>query len=85
MSGGFVLEIEELAIEGVEASERHMVARALEREVRRLVATRGIPAGLAGAGELAVIRVPDAGIVTGDGAIAVGTKAGRALYGALGR
>jgi len=85
MNGDFVLEIDELVVDGVAASERHLVARALERELRQLVAVRGIPAGLTSVHELALIEVGNVGIAAGDGPTSIGVKAGRALYGALHR
>jgi hypothetical protein len=85
MKGGFVLEIDELVVDGVAASERHVVARALERELHQLVAVRGVPTGLANVHELALIEVDNVGIAAGDGPASIGMKAGRALYGALHR
>jgi hypothetical protein len=82
MSGRVVVEIERLVVEGIAGSERGVVALALQRELERLVAERGIPAELVGAGELPVLEA-DLGITEFDRAAAIGTRAGQALYGAL--
>jgi hypothetical protein len=41
------LRIDELILHGVAASDRHRVADAIEHELARLIAERGVPGGLA--------------------------------------
>ena len=84
MSGRFVLEIDRLVVDGVAPSERGVVAVALERELERLVAERGLPVQVASAGERPVLEA-DVGITVEDRATAIGAKAAQALYGVLSR
>lgn len=83
MSGRLVVEIDRLVVDGVARSERMLVAFALQRELERLVADRGIPEGFQH-GETPVLAAP-LDVSRQDGAAAIGAKAARALYGALGR
>ncbi|MFL6293520.1 MAG: hypothetical protein ACJ759_21720, partial [Thermoanaerobaculia bacterium] len=41
------LHIEELVLEGFAPGDRHRIGAAVERELARLLAERGLPAGLA--------------------------------------
>jgi hypothetical protein len=83
MSGRLVVEIDRLVVDGVESSQQTLLLLGLERELERLVAERGIPESLAG-GETPVLEA-QLDVATHDGAAAIGAKAARALYGALGR
>jgi hypothetical protein len=83
MNGRLVVEIERLVVDGVESCERTLLARGLERELERVVAEHGIPEGLVGQ-ETPVLEA-QLDLDAHDGAAAIGAKAARALYGALGR
>jgi hypothetical protein len=83
MSGRLVVEIERLVVDGVESSERTLLAFELERELERLVADRGIPDGLVG--EETPVLEAQLDLGPHDGAATIGARAARALYGALGR
>ena len=83
MSGRFVVEIDRLVVDGVESSERTLLVLELERELERLVKEQGMPEGQVG-GETPVLEA-QLDVATHDGAAAIGAKAARAIYGALGR
>lgn len=81
----FEVHIEELVLHGFSAADRLRIGAALERELARLLAERGLPEGLAGGAQVEAI---DAGsFVRGPLANpgSIGCDVARAVYGGLGR
>ncbi len=79
------LHIEELTLHGFASGDRHLIAEAVERELARLFAERGVPPSFSA--ELSLGRL-DAGsfqVSPGAGAEAVGAQVARSLYGGFGR
>jgi len=75
------LRIEELVLDGVDPGDRIELARAVERELARLVAERGLPAALADAESLDAGRIAaGAGDVRG-----LGRALADAIHGGLSR
>ena len=79
------LHIEELLLHGFAASDRHRIAEAVEGELARLLAERGVPPALAQEGELARVDGGSFDVAPDSSAEAVGNQATRALYGGLKR
>jgi hypothetical protein len=79
------LHIEELVLRGFAPGDRYRIGEAVEQELTRLLADRGVPESLALGGE---IGSGDGGafeVVSGSRAEVVGAQVGRAVYGGLGR
>ena len=77
------LHIEELVLHGFAAADRRAIGAAVEAELTRLLASRGLPASLA---DGATIRAIDAGrvAVPGDARPAnVGVQVAQSVYGGL--
>ncbi|HEX5503432.1 MAG TPA: hypothetical protein VFW96_12475 [Thermomicrobiales bacterium] len=76
------LRIEELVLHGFAPGDRAPLGAAVERELARLFAERGVPPALLGGGEIARL---DAGSFTAErGVEATGARVARAVYGGLG-
>jgi hypothetical protein len=77
------LEIEELMLHGFALADRHPIGDAIRRELARLFAEQGVPAGLAAGG--AIPYLDGGGFQLGAGVTpdAVGVQVARAVYGGL--
>ncbi len=79
------LRIDELVLEGFPAGDRYRIAAAVETELARLFAERGVPAGL---GESMALPRLDAGafeVAPGARPEQIGAQIAVALYGGLTR
>lgn len=74
------LRIDELVLDGVAARDRHRVADAIERELARLIADRGLPPALRSADEP---RAPAIVVTAGARPDDLGKSVAAAIYGAL--
>jgi hypothetical protein len=74
------LNIEELVLTGVAADDRALVAASLSRELTRLIAERGVPPSLTGAGNLANLDAGAFHLRPGERADALGTRIAGMLY-----
>ena len=79
------LHIEELVLEGFSPADRHRIGAAVERELARLFAERGLPAGLAQGAE--VPRLDGGSFEMNRNATPerVGGQVAGAVYGGMGR
>jgi len=79
------IEIEELVLHGFAHADRYRIGAALERELARLFAERGLPGGLADGAECEA--VDGCSFVRGPLAtpVAIGGEVARAIYEGLGR
>lgn len=73
------ISIDELVLDGFPPGDRHRIAASVSAELARLVAERGVPAGLAGGGAGA----PDMAVSIGalGGPERTGAEVARAIYG----
>jgi hypothetical protein len=76
------LNIEELVLHGFSPGDRHSIGEAVERELTRLLADRGVPQSLERGGEIANM---DGGAfeVADSRAQVVGAQVAKAVYGGL--
>lgn len=77
------IEIDELVLHGFPAADRHAIADALETELARLVAERGLPAGLADGAGAALAPSGRFTLAPGAAGASVGAGAVEAIYQAL--
>lgn len=79
------LHIEELVLEGFNPGDRHAIGEAVQRELARLLAEKGVPPAMAGGGEIA--RVDGGQFEQGSGARPeeAGVQTARAVYGGFGK
>jgi len=80
-----VLRIESLVLEGFPAHHRWRIAAAIEAELTRLVAERGLPTGLIGAGAVNAIEADGFAPGPADRPEAVGAQVASAVYAGLGQ
>lgn len=78
------LHVGSLVLEGVRPQDRHRVGAALRRELGRLLAERGVPAGLHAGGSVPALRAPAAELPANASPALVGARLARSVYGALG-
>jgi len=79
------LHIEELVLDGFVHGDRYRIGEAVEQELSRLLADRGVPQSLAEGGEIASVDGGAIEVATGSRAEAVGAQVAKAVYGGLGR
>ncbi len=79
------LHVETLIFEGLEVRDRAGVARAVERELARLLAELGVPAGRAMAEGARAVDAGSAAVAANRPADALGARVARAVYGGLDR
>jgi len=79
------LHIEELVLEGFPPGDRHCIGAAVERELARLLAERGLPPGLAQGADLPRLDGGSFEIKPGGWAEDVGGQMAGAVYGGLKR
>jgi len=77
--------IDELLLEGVSPAERLRIGAALEGELGRLFAERGLPDGLTGAGERAAVDGGSFARGPRDTPSSIGARVAAAVYDGLGR
>jgi hypothetical protein len=77
------LHIEELVLEGFRPADRHRIGAAVERELARLLAERGLPAGLAQGTDLPRLDGGSFEAKPGARPEAVGRQVAGAVYGGL--
>ncbi len=78
------LHIEELVLHGFSAADRQRIGAAVERELARLLAERGVPPSLARSGDLGRLDTGSLNIANGDRPEGIGIKLAQTIYGELG-
>ncbi len=81
------LNIERLVLEGfrLRPGEHALVRAAVEMELTRLLAERGVPTQLLSIGALPRLAASDMRLDGGESPKQIGTRIARALYGGIGR
>jgi hypothetical protein len=79
------VDIEELVLHGFAPGDRYRIGEAVEQELSRLLADRGVPESLEGGREVASVDGGAIEVATGSKAEAVGVRVAKAVYGGLGR
>ncbi len=79
------VRIEELVLHGFAHEDRHAIAASLRGELARLLAERGVPAGLVDRGNTAALGALEIQISPGARAGDVGTRAARSVFEGMGR
>ncbi len=79
------LHIEELVLHGFSPGDRHHIGEAMEHELARMLADRGVPESLAQGGEIASVDGGAFEVAPGSRAEVVGAQVAKAVYGGLGR
>jgi hypothetical protein len=79
------LHIEELVLRGFAPGDRYWIGEAVEQELTRLLADRGVPESLARGGEIASVDGGAFEVAPGSRADVVGAQVAKAVYGGLGR
>lgn len=79
------LHIEELVLHGFAHGDRYRIGEAVEQELTRLLADRGVPESLERGGELASVDGGAFEVAPGSRADVVGAQVAKAVYGGLGR
>ena len=77
------LHIDELIVHGFPTTDRAQIAAAVERELARLLAERGVPSGWAQGADVAQLDSGSFQVVQGAPADAVGAQVAQAIYGGL--
>jgi hypothetical protein len=79
------LHIEELVLHGFSPGDRYRIGEAVERELARMFADRGVPQSLERGGEIARVDAGAFEVAPGSRAEAVGAEVAKAVYGGLRR
>ena len=79
------LHIEELVLHGFAPGDRYRIGEAVEQELSRMLADRGVPQSLAKGGEIASVDGGAFEVVPGSRAEVVGVQVAKAVYGGLRR
>jgi len=79
------LNIDELVLHGFAPGDRYRIGEAVEQELTRLLADRGVPQSLERGGEIANMDGGAIEVTTGSRAEAIGAQVARAVYGGLRR
>ena len=77
------LNIEELVLHGFAPGDRHRIGEAVEQELTRLLADRGVPQSLERGGKIANMDGGAFEVAQGSRAQVVGVQVARAVYGGL--
>ena len=77
------LHVGSLVLEGFRPQDRHRIGAALQRELGRLLAEHGVPAGLGAGGAVPALRAPAADLPANASPSLVGARLARSVYGAL--
>jgi hypothetical protein len=83
MAQNIDLHIEELALHGFAPEDRYLIGAAVERELARLIAERGMPAGLAQGAQIASLDGGAFQVVPGARPEAIGAQVAQAVYGGM--
>ena len=79
------MDIEELVLHGFSMGDRYRIGEAVEQELSRMLADRGVPESLAEVGEIANVDGGAFEVAPGSGADVVGAQVAKAVYGGLGK
>lgn len=79
------LQIEELVLHGFAPHDRSRIGEAVERELARLFAGRGVPPSLARGGEIERLYGGTFEVKPGSDVEAIGAQVAHAVYGGLSR
>ena len=79
------LNIEELVLHGFAPGDRHRIGEAVEQELTRLLADRGVPKSLERGREIAHVDGGAFEVAPGSRAQVVGVQVAKAVYGGLGK
>jgi hypothetical protein len=79
------LHIEELVLHGFSPGDRYRIGEAVEQELTRLLADRGVSQSLARGGEIGSVDGGAFEVAPGSRADVVGAQVAKAVYGGLGR
>jgi len=79
------LNIEELVLHGFSPGDRYSIGEAVEQELTRLLADRGVPQSLERGGEIANMDGGAFEVAPDSRAQVVGAQVAKAVYGGLGR
>ena len=77
------LNIEELVLHGFSPGDRYRIGKAVERELTRVLADRGVPQSLERGGDVANMDGGEFEVAQGSRAQVVGAQVARAVYGGL--
>ncbi|HUW68083.1 MAG TPA: hypothetical protein VMW20_08545 [Candidatus Nanoarchaeia archaeon] len=77
------LNIEELVLHGFVPGDRHRIGEAVEQELTRLLADRGVPQSLERGGEIGHVDGGAFEVAQGSRPQVVGAKVAKAVYGGL--
>jgi len=77
------LNIEELVLHGFAPGDRYRIGEAVEQELTRMLADRGVPKSMEGDREVASVDGGAIEVATGSRAETVGMQVARAVYGGL--
>jgi hypothetical protein len=77
------LKIDELVLQGFLASDKDIIASAMQVELERLFAKEGVPASLQGKGSVAGINGGSIQVAPNSSPESVGIQVARALYGGM--
>lgn len=77
------LHIEELVLHGFAPGDRQSIGEAVQQELTRLIAARGLPASLMQRGEVARLSGGSFNVVPGAPAGAIGAQVAQAIYGGM--
>jgi hypothetical protein len=78
-----VIEIDELVLHGFQPGDRHAIGDAVQTELARIVAERGLPAGLSDGAGLDALSGGGFPALPGARPSAIGTGAAEAIHAAL--
>ena len=78
------LRIEELVLDGFAPGDRYRIGEAVERELARLLAERGVPGALAAGDEASSHDAGSFELTPNSGPDAIGSRVAAAVYGGLG-
>ena len=79
------LRIEELVLRGFAPADRYRIAEAVEGELARLLAEKGLPPGMENARDISYLGGMAFEVPRGARAEVVGVRTARSLYGGLAR
>jgi hypothetical protein len=85
MTKNIELHIEELVLHGFSPGDRYRIGEAVEQELTRLLADRGVPQSLERGGEVASVDAGAFEVAAGSRADVVGGQVAKAVYGGLRR
>ena len=77
------LAIEQLILHDLPTGQRRRIAAAIEQELARLFAERGVPPGLAARGSAIPIDAADVAVAPGLRPDAIGTRVAESIYSTL--